>query len=131
MKLGIGYMCISQMKRVCQKRPSSSKRFISLLLEFGLTERFVSEVERNGAKRGILVYPEKLSSVAGKVSESSRSTWSKMEVEAYYQTITELAADYALEAFKESDLLVNITHHILVPKHSIMTQQEKLALLKR
>lgn len=53
------------------------------------------------------------------------------EERADEQTITELAADYALEAFKESELLVNITHHILVPKHSIMTQAEKSALLKR
>jgi len=36
-----------------------------------------------------------------------------------------------LEPFFESELLVNITKHILVPKHETLTKQEKKALLKR
>lgn len=39
--------------------------------------------------------------------------------------------EYSLESFKESDLLVNITHHFLVPKHSIMRAEEKAALIKK
>ena len=36
-----------------------------------------------------------------------------------------------LETFQLDDLQVNITHHSLVPKHSVLTDEEKLDLLKK
>ena len=36
-----------------------------------------------------------------------------------------------LETFLEQDLLVNITHHDLVPTHVVLSKEEKAALLKR
>jgi DNA-directed RNA polymerase I, II, and III subunit RPABC1 len=36
-----------------------------------------------------------------------------------------------IECFLEDDLLVNITHHELVPKHIVLSRDEKTALLKR
>jgi len=36
-----------------------------------------------------------------------------------------------LEFFMESELMVNITEHMLVPKHTVMTEMEKRELLKR
>ncbi|KAI0132153.1 DNA-directed RNA polymerases II 24 kDa polypeptide [Xylariales sp. AK1849] len=36
-----------------------------------------------------------------------------------------------IEWFLEDDLLINITHHDLVPRHVILSRDEKLALLKR
>lgn len=36
-----------------------------------------------------------------------------------------------IECFLEDDLLVNITHHELVPKHVLLSTEEKVALLKR
>jgi len=36
-----------------------------------------------------------------------------------------------IECFLEDDLLVNITHHELVPKHVVLSRDEKAALLKR
>ncbi|KAI9854275.1 MAG: DNA-directed RNA polymerases II 24 kDa polypeptide (RNA polymerase II subunit 5) [Pleopsidium flavum] len=36
-----------------------------------------------------------------------------------------------IEFFQEQDLLVNITHHELVPKHVLLSPEEKRALLER
>mmetsp|Transcript_20193 Transcript_20193/g.30018 ORF Transcript_20193/g.30018 Transcript_20193/m.30018 type:complete len:210 (-) Transcript_20193:29-658(-) len=41
------------------------------------------------------------------------------------------APDYLMEYFTESELLVNITHHTLVPPHELLTKDQKDALLKR
>lgn len=38
---------------------------------------------------------------------------------------------FKLEDFEEAYLLVNITHHHLVPKHEVMTDAEKKELLQR
>lgn len=40
-------------------------------------------------------------------------------------------ADFKVEEFSEADLLVNITHHKLVPRHDVLTQDEKKMLLER
>eukprot|EP00947_MAST-08B_sp_MAST-8B-sp1_P000403 g403.t1 len=45
--------------------------------------------------------------------------------------VNELAPKYLMEHFKEGELLVDITEHKLVPKHSVMTEAEKKALLQR
>lgn len=37
----------------------------------------------------------------------------------------------SIEWFLEADMLVNITHHDLVPRHVILSREEKAALLKR
>jgi DNA-directed RNA polymerase I, II, and III subunit RPABC1 len=39
--------------------------------------------------------------------------------------------DYELEEFAEADLLVNITHHSLVPRHDVLSAQEKKDLLEK
>lgn len=39
--------------------------------------------------------------------------------------------NYRIEEFAESDLLVNITHHKLVPKHEVLAEEQKKALLER
>lgn len=41
------------------------------------------------------------------------------------------AVEGKLETFNENDLLVNITQHKLVPKHEVMSDEEKRALLRR
>jgi len=38
---------------------------------------------------------------------------------------------FVIEIFMQEELLVNITHHELVPKHMVLTDSEKLELLKR
>ncbi|KAH7718079.1 RPB-5 protein [Aphelenchoides avenae] len=47
------------------------------------------------------------------------------------QAIVDMAPKYTLEQFLESELMVNITEHELVPEHVVMTQDEKQELLSR
>eukprot|EP00890_Picochlorum_soloecismus_P005261 jgi/Picsp_1/5736/NSC_03095-R1_protein len=47
------------------------------------------------------------------------------------QSLTEMQPKYMIEMFKESELLVNITKHILVPEHRVLTVEEKKTLLER
>jgi len=47
------------------------------------------------------------------------------------QALAEMAPKYKLEHFTETELLVNITEHQLVPKHIKLTPAEKKQLLER
>lgn len=42
-----------------------------------------------------------------------------------------MSQQFSIEAFQESELLVNITHHTLVPQHEVLTAEEKKQLLQR
>lgn len=42
-----------------------------------------------------------------------------------------MSGQFTLEEFSESDLLVNITRHILVPPHEVLTLEEKQTLLQK
>lgn len=48
-----------------------------------------------------------------------------------HKVIQEMAPKYLLEIFQESELLINITHHTLVPKHVLLSKEEKATLLAR
>ncbi|KAJ7746394.1 RNA polymerase [Mycena metata] len=69
-------------------------------------------LEEKAIQRGIIVFPSTMTSSARKV-------------------ITAMAATYKLEEFSESDLLVNIVHHTLVPRHDVLSQEEKKLLLEK
>ncbi|KAK4181933.1 RNA polymerase [Triangularia setosa] len=75
-------------------------------------KKFVEHCANNSYKAGILVTAVALSAQARKV----------MTVTSQYTLI---------ECFLEEDLLVNITHHELVPTHILLSREEKTALLKR
>ncbi|XP_067122755.1 DNA-directed RNA polymerases I, II, and III subunit RPABC1 [Centruroides vittatus] len=47
------------------------------------------------------------------------------------QALSDMAPKYILEYFLESELLINITEHELVPEHVVMTPEEKAELLAR
>ncbi|CAK9302980.1 unnamed protein product [Gordionus sp. m RMFG-2023] len=47
------------------------------------------------------------------------------------QALGDMAPKYILQTFSESELLINITEHELVPEHIVMTPQEKEELLIR
>lgn len=49
----------------------------------------------------------------------------------FAQAIAEMAPRLHLEQFNESELLVNITEHQLVPKHIRLTREEKKELLDK
>ncbi|KAL0065255.1 hypothetical protein AAF712_007766 [Marasmius tenuissimus] len=69
-------------------------------------------LEQKSISRGILVFP-------GNMTPSAR------------KVIVTMAAQFRLEEFSESDLLVNITHHLLVPKHEVLSSEDKKILLER
>ncbi|XP_054792243.1 DNA-directed RNA polymerases II and IV subunit 5A-like isoform X1 [Prosopis cineraria] len=45
--------------------------------------------------------------------------------------IAEISSKFHLEVFQESELLVNVTSHDLVPRHEVLTDLEKKTLLER
>jgi len=45
--------------------------------------------------------------------------------------LQEMADSFRIEHFKESELLVDITEHMLVPEHVVLNKNEKTELLKR
>lgn len=50
---------------------------------------------------------------------------------AALKIIPAVASETRIECFMEADLLVNITHHELVPKHVLLSKEERAALLSR
>jgi DNA-directed RNA polymerase I, II, and III subunit RPABC1 len=50
---------------------------------------------------------------------------------AALKIIPAVASETRIECFLEQDLLVNITHHELVPKHVMLSKEEKAKLLQR
>nr|GAT60965.1 DNA-directed RNA polymerase RPB5 subunit [Mycena chlorophos] len=74
--------------------------------------KLLSILEEKAITRGIIVFPSTMTSSARKV-------------------ITAMAQQYRLEEFSESDLLVNITHHTLVPRHDVLSPEDKTLLLQK
>ncbi|BGP26474.1 DNA-directed RNA polymerases I, II, and III subunit RPABC1 [Rhodotorula toruloides] len=74
--------------------------------------KFIDILESQKIPRGILIYKTSMTPSANKV-------------------ITAMAQQFTIEAFQESELLVNITHHVLVPKHEVLKPEEKKLLLQK
>ncbi|RDX57514.1 RPB5 subunit of DNA-directed RNA polymerase [Polyporus arcularius HHB13444] len=73
--------------------------------------KLVNILEEKNIQQGIIVFP-------GNMTPSAR------------KVIVAMASQFRLEEFSESDLLVNITHHTLVPKHEVLTPEQKKELLE-
>ncbi|KAH8550154.1 RNA polymerase [Umbelopsis sp. PMI_123] len=74
--------------------------------------KYVERMLTQNIPKGIIIFQQTMTSSANKVIQG-------------------MSAKYHLESFQEAELLVNITQHILVPIHIVLSQEEKLALLKR
>jgi len=110
-----------QTLRFFARTPASSEiQLPSLYVEFStdpsvsvaLMKQFVHTLDDQKFGAGILIYTTSLTSQASKI-------------------MTTIAGQFRIEAFPESELLVNITHHELVPRHIVMTTEEKKELLAR
>ncbi|EPQ52750.1 RPB5 subunit of DNA-directed RNA polymerase [Gloeophyllum trabeum ATCC 11539] len=69
-------------------------------------------LEEKSIQRGIIIFP-------GNMTPSAR------------KVIVAMSQQFKLEEFSESDLLVNITHHTLVPRHEVLSPEDKRILLER
>jgi DNA-directed RNA polymerase I, II, and III subunit RPABC1 len=72
---------------------------------------FLQHIDQHNFSTGILVTQTSLTPAATK--------------------LTTAVAHRVIESFLEQDLLVNITHHELVPKHLLLSNEEKKKLLER
>ena len=77
-------------------------------------KRYMERMNEEDVKRAILVVQQNLTAFAR-------------------QALTEIQAaeGIAIEQFQEGELLVNITEHVLVPQHMVLTKEEKTILLQR
>jgi DNA-directed RNA polymerases I, II, and III subunit RPABC1 len=73
---------------------------------------FLEKMNENNVFKCIVIYRSSLTPSATKVMAS-------------------LAPKYIMEQFSESELVVNITEHKLVPQHIVLLDEEKKALLAR
>ena len=77
-------------------------------------KRFMQRMNEEDVKRAILVVQQNLTAFA-------KSALTEIQVQE----------GLTIEVFQESELLVNITHHVLVPQHIVLTKEEKTILLRR
>lgn len=77
----------------------------------GAVKTYVDKMKQGNVTSGILVLQKALSGPA--------------------RTEVLQSKKYRLEVFKESELLVNITEHHLVPKHELLSDEEKKELLEK
>jgi DNA-directed RNA polymerases I, II, and III subunit RPABC1 len=73
---------------------------------------FVHTLDDQKFGAGILIYTTTLTTQASKI-------------------MNEISSQFRIEAFPESELLINITQHELVPQHIVMTNEAKKDLLAR
>lgn len=69
-------------------------------------------LEEHKIDKGILIFKTNMTPSANKVVQA-------------------MAGQYHLESFQESELLVNITQHTLVPKHEVLSAADKALLLSK
>lgn len=88
--------------------------FFSTDKKIGVTQirEIFEKMESASVTRAIVVVQEDITAYAKKILKES-------------------APRNNVEQFQEEELLVNITEHVLVPKHEVLSESEKENLLKR
>mmetsp|Transcript_83916 Transcript_83916/g.167497 ORF Transcript_83916/g.167497 Transcript_83916/m.167497 type:complete len:207 (-) Transcript_83916:186-806(-) len=77
-------------------------------------KRYMERMNEEDVKRAILVVQQNMTAFARQAMAEIQSS-----------------EGLTLEQFQEAELLVNITEHVLVPQHTVLTKEEKQSLLKR
>jgi DNA-directed RNA polymerase I, II, and III subunit RPABC1 len=91
--------------------------------------KFLGILEDKHIKRGIIIFPGNMTPSARKARGQFERI--SMAILMLTQVIVAMAAQYKLEEFAETDLLVNITHHTLVPQHEVLDPHQKRELLAK
>lgn len=73
---------------------------------------YVERMNEQGVFRAIVVVRQSMTPSAAKI-------------------MSQMAPKYLLEHFSDSELVVNITEHVLVPQHILLNEEEKKMLLSR
>merc|ERR1719482_531827 len=128
-----------------EKKEDFEKMWKTILDEGGGRERFIILVhKRNFPDQQLIVFfPEENKRVGVKpirvLAERMDEKRIKEAILVVKQPLTPLARTaineamqkMRIEVFSENELIVNITHHELVPKHVPLTEEEKQQLLDR
>ena len=77
-------------------------------------KRYMERMTEEDVKRAIMVVQQNLTAFARQALSEIQS-----------------AEGILIEQFQEAELLVNITEHVLVPQHMVLTKEEKTILLQR
>ncbi|KAJ1727995.1 DNA-directed RNA polymerases II 24 kDa polypeptide (RNA polymerase II subunit 5) [Coemansia biformis] len=102
---------------VVQKKDDPSNQMFVFFPEgksvgVGQVREYIGKMTKESVTNGIIVYSGSMSPSTDKIRAA-------------------LPANHRLEKFHESDLLVNITEHDLVPQHKILSEEQKREILKR
>ncbi|THH18125.1 hypothetical protein EW146_g2811 [Bondarzewia mesenterica] len=78
--------------------------------------KLLSILDEKQINRGVIIFPGTMTSSARKADHT--------------QVILAMQNKFKLEEFAEADLLVNITHHKLVPRHEVLSLEEKKTFVR-
>jgi len=132
-------------KQLQERKEDFEKMYKAYQEEGGGRERLIILVHKKNApdRQLIVFFPEENKRVGVKpiriLAEKMDEKKIKEAVLVVRQPLTPLArtaiqeamAKMRIEVFSENELIVNITHHELVPKHVALTDEEKQQLLSR
>jgi hypothetical protein len=113
-------------------RSDAHSRFALCALRFARYQVFFITEPKVGVKaiKDVAMHMKEEQDSTSKVSRSIIIIEEKITPFAR-QSLTEMQPKIMIEVFKEAELLVNITHHVLVPKHRVLSPMEKKTLLER
>eukprot|EP00873_Tetraselmis_striata_P035384 jgi/Tetstr1/455648/TSEL_042459.t1 len=101
---------------VCKQDDPTDQIFVfypdELKIGVSTIKTYFNRMKEEGVHRAVMVMPGTLTSFAK-------------------TSLQDISSKYHIEQFKETELLVNITQHVLVPEHRLLMPEEKRALLNR